>query len=109
MSRKNVDCFVRLYMVPGLQHCFGGRGPDSFGEVYELKFDDPQHSVDASLEQWVEKTTAPSIIIASKFEGQEQTDAKMTRPLCPYPQAAKYRGSGDPNDAANFECERPKK
>jgi feruloyl esterase len=49
------------------------------------------------------------MIIASKFEGQDQTHAKMTRPLCPYPQAAKYKGSGDPNDAANFECERPKK
>ena len=60
-------------------------------------------------ERKVEKGTAPSIIIASKFEGQDRTHAKMTRPLCPYPQSAKYKGSGDPNDAANFECERPKK
>ena len=109
MGQKDVDSFVRLYMAPGFQHCFGGPGPDSFGAVGDLKFDDPQHSVDASLELWVEKGTAPSIIIASKFEGQDRTHAKMTRPLCPYPQAAKYKGSGDPNDAANFECERPKK
>jgi hypothetical protein len=109
MGQKNVDSFVRLYMAPGMQHCTGGPGPDSFGAVGDLKFDDPQHSVDASLEQWVEKATVPSIIIASKFEGQDQTHAKMTRPLCPYPQAGKYKGSGDPNNAANFECERPKK
>jgi feruloyl esterase len=109
MGQKEVDSFVRLYMAPGVQHCAGGPGPDSFGAVGDLKFDDPQHSLNASLEQWVEKGTAPSTIIASKFEGQDRTRAKMTRPLCQYPQAAKYKGSGDPNDAANFECERPKK
>ena len=109
MGQRDVDTFVRLYMAPGMQHCLGGPGPDSFGAFYDLKFDDPQHSVYASLEQWVEKATAPSIVIASKFEGRDRTHAKMTRPLCPYPQAAKYKGSGDPNDAANFECERPKK
>jgi len=109
MGQKDVDSFVRLYMVPGVQHCAGGPGPDSFGAVGDLKFDDPQHSVDASLEQWVEKGTAPSTIIASKFEDQDGAHAKMTRPLCPYPQAAKYKGSGDPNDAANFECEQRKK
>jgi hypothetical protein len=109
MGQKDVDSFVRLYMVPGMQHCLGGPGTDSFGAVYDLKFDDPQHSMDASLEQWVEKSTAPSVIIASKFEDSDPTHAKMTRPLCPYPQAAKYKGSGDPNNAANFECERPKK
>jgi Tannase and feruloyl esterase len=109
MGQKDVDSFVRLYMVSGMKHCLGGPGADSFGEAFDLKFDDPQHSVYASLEQWVEKATAPSTIIASKFEGEDETHAKMTRPLCPYPQAAKYKGSGDPNDAANFECERPKK
>jgi feruloyl esterase len=109
MGQNNVDSFVRLYMVPGMKHCLGGPGTDSFGGTNDLKFDDPQHSVDASLEQWVEKGTAPSSIIASKFEDQDPAHAKMTRPLCPYPQAAKYKGSGDPNDAANFECKRPKK
>jgi hypothetical protein len=109
MGQKDVDSFVRLYMVPGMQHCLGGPGTDSFGAFDDLKFDDPQHSIEASLEQWVEKATAPSMIIASKFEDQDPTHAKMTRPLCPYPQAAKYKGSGGPNDAANFDCERPKK
>jgi len=104
MGQKDVDSFVRVYMAPGVQHCGGGPGPDSFGAVGDLKFDDPPHSLDASLEQWVEKGTAPSIVIASKFEGQDRTKAKMTRPLCPYPQAAKYKGSGDTNDAVNFVC-----
>ena len=62
--------------------------------------------LDASLEQYVEQGTAPSAIIGSKFEGQDRLHAMMTRPLCPYPKAAKYKGSGDPNDAANFECQR---
>ena len=106
MGQHDVDSFVRLYMVPGMQHCGGGPGPDSFGAVGDLKFDDPQHSMDASLEQWVEKGTVPSTIIASKFEGQDRTHAKMTRPLCTYPQTAKYKGSGDTNDAANFVCQK---
>jgi Tannase and feruloyl esterase len=106
MGQKDADSFVRVYMAPGMQHCGGGPGADSFGAVGDLKFDDPQHSLDASLEQWVEKGTAPSTIIASKFEGQDRTHAKMTRPLCPYPQAANYKGSGDTNDAANFVCQK---
>jgi feruloyl esterase len=106
MGSKNVKSFVRLYMAPGVQHCGGGPGPDSFGAVGDLKFDDPQRSMDASLEQWVEKGTVPSTIIASKFEGQDRTHAKMTRPLCTYPLVAKYKGSGDTNDAASFVCQK---
>ena len=74
------------------------------GKTAQLNFDDPQHSVYAALEQWVEKGTAPGPIVASK-DGEDQQHPKMTRPLCPYPQAAKYKGSGDTNDASNFKCE----
>jgi feruloyl esterase len=105
MGERAAQSFVRLYMVPGVQHCDGGPGPDSFGQVGKLVFDDPLHSVDAALEQWVEKGAAPSAIIASKYTDDKQ-HAKMTRPLCAYPQAAKYQGSGDTNDAANFGCEK---
>src|SRR3954471_2383619 len=63
MGQKDVDSFIRLYMAPGVQHCGGGPGADSFGAVGDLKFDDPQHSMDASLEQWREKGTAPATII----------------------------------------------
>jgi feruloyl esterase len=105
MGQRDADSFVRLYMVPGMQHCDNGPGPDSFGQVGRLAFDDPQHSVDAALEQWVEKGMAPSTIIAAKYSGDDKQHATMTRPLCVYPQAAKYKGSGDTNDAANFVCE----
>ncbi len=105
MGQKDADSFLRLYMAPGVQHCGGGPGPDSFGAVGDLNFDDPTHSVDASLERWVEKGKAPGVIIASKYEGHDRSQAKMTRPFCPYPQAAKYKGTGDTNDAGSFVCE----
>jgi hypothetical protein len=105
MGPRDADSFVRLYMVPGMQHCDNGPGPDSFGQVGKLTFDDPQHSVDAALEQWVEKGAAPSTIIAAKNSADDKPHATMTRPLCAYPQAAKYKGSGDTNDAANFVCQ----
>ena len=105
MGQKDADSFVRLYMASGVQHCEGGPGADSFGAVGDLNFDDPTHSVDASLEKWVDKGKAAGMIIASKYEGHDRSQAKMTRPLCPYPQAAKYKGAGDTNDAASFVCE----
>lgn len=108
MGRRDVDSFMRLYMVPGMQHCDDGPGANSFGQVGRLNFDDPQHSAYAALEQWVEKGTAPSTIVASKY-GDDKQHPTMTRPLCAYPQAAKYKGSGDTNDAANFACEAGKK
>src|SRR5579871_1787976 len=109
MGQKEVDSFARLYMVPGMQHCEGGPGADSFGQVGELKFDDPTHSVDAALERWVEKGKAPGEIIASKAASKDSDKEGMTRPLCPYPQAAKYKGSGATNDAGSFVCEVGKK
>lgn len=105
MGRSDVDSFVRLYMVPGMQHCDDGPGADSFGQVGQLNFDDPQHSVYATLEQWVEKGTAPGSIIASKL-GDDRLHPKMTRPLCSYPLAAKYKGGGDTNNAASFVCQK---
>jgi feruloyl esterase len=58
----------------------------------------------AALEQWVEHGTAPDVMIAS-----HRTNGKVdrTRPLCPYPQVAKYKGSGSIDDAANFACAAP--
>jgi Tannase and feruloyl esterase len=105
MGHRDADSFVRLYMLPGVQHCWGGPGADAFGAVGNLTFDDPQQSVNAALQQWVEKGTAPGTIIAAKYEGTDRQHAKMTRPLCVYPQKAKYKGTGDANDARNFACE----
>ena len=104
MGKSTTDSFVRLYMVPGMQHCDNGPGAGSFGQVGQLVFNDPQHSVDASLEQWVEKGIAPSTLVAAKFTPADRQHPKMTRPLCAYPEVAKYKGSGDTYDAANFVC-----
>lgn len=103
MGGSNVESFARLYLAPGMQHCGGGPGPDEFGEVgLNPPLTDPQHNVFAALEQWVENGTAPGAIIATHASAP-----KMQRPLCPYPQVAKYKGSGDTNDAGNFACSTP--
>jgi feruloyl esterase len=86
--------FVRLYLVPGMQHCAGGPGTASFGAYGE----DGAEMLTA-LERWVEDGTAPDSIIAAK-----QGSTPRTRPLCPYPQVARYKGTGSTDDAANFEC-----
>jgi len=79
---------VRLFMIPGMNHCGGGEGPNVFNTV-------------STLEHWVEDGKAPDQVLASHL-----TDGKVdrTRPLCPYPRKAQYLGTGDPNDAANFVC-----
>jgi len=112
MGGNQVESFARLYMVPGMQHCASGPGPDSFGQNAG-GVSDAQHNIELALEQWVEKGVAPTAIIASKSgaTGPDPADsakpAKITRPLCPFPQIAKYKGSGDTNDAANFACSAP--
>jgi hypothetical protein len=111
MGRGNTDSFVRLYMVPGLQHCGGGPGANVFGQLGISPVNDPQHNIYLALEEWVENRRAPSAIIASKLEGDGlmgNVNVKMTRPICAYPEEAKYKGAGDPNDATNFVCAREK-
>ena len=107
MGRKETNSFVRLYMVPGLQHCGGGPGANSFGQWGVLPpGNDPQHDVQSAVEQWVEKGIAPKEIIATKHvsDFDPSSGVQMTRPLCPYPQLAKYKGKGDTNDASSFVC-----
>ncbi len=104
MGEQETEAFAMLYMVPGMQHCGGGPGPDSFGQGGGGA-KDAQHNVAVALEQWVEKGIAPTAIVATKDEGGDPAKgAKMTRLLCPYPQIAKYKGKGNPNDAASFAC-----
>jgi Tannase and feruloyl esterase len=106
MGQSETNRFVRLYMVPGMQHCGGGPGPDVFGQSGSGPANDPEHNAYLALEQWVEKDAAPSHLIATKYadESNPASGIKMTRPLCPYPEVAKYKGTGDLNDAANFVC-----
>jgi feruloyl esterase len=101
MGPKVAAEFVRLYMVPGMQHCGGGPGPDSFGATPSGPKEDPQHSMSATLERWVEAGIPPDKIIATKYAGK---DVVRARPLCPYPQVARYSGTGSTDDAVNFKC-----
>jgi Tannase and feruloyl esterase len=82
---------VRLFLAPGMGHCGGGEGPNVFDKV-------------GALERWVENGIAPEQLIAS-----HSTEGKVdrTRPLCPYPQVARYKGAGSIDEAANFVCQTP--
>lgn len=82
---------IRLFMVPGMAHCMGGEGPNSFDKM-------------APLVEWVEKGRAPNQIVATHLTADV---ADRTRPLCPYPQVAKYKGAGSIDEAASFACARP--
>jgi feruloyl esterase len=103
MGAKQTDGFLRLYLAPGMQHCGGGPGPDSFGQN-DLDAADPQHSVTKALERWVEDREAPGKIIATKYktDGNPASDVVRTRPLRPFPQVARHIGSGNTDDAASF-------
>jgi feruloyl esterase len=107
-GRREADAFVRLYMVPGMQHCGGGPGPNSFGQFGEAPSNEPERNVLMALERWVETGRAPSAIIAAKFVDDDPAKGvQTTRPLCPYPEVATYRGQGDPHAAASFVCAPP--
>jgi len=96
--------FVRLYMVPGMEHCGGGTGPNVFGQA-GTPAGDRFHNIDTALEAWVEQGTAPHEIIATKFKNNDPKLAvERTRPLCMWPEVAKYKGSGSTDEAANFSC-----
>jgi feruloyl esterase len=88
---KRVVNSMRLFMVPGMNHCSGGDGTSSFDGL-------------AALEQWVEQKKAPEQLHGSHFTGNA---LDRTRPLCPYPQIAAYKGTGSTDDEANFVCKVP--
>jgi feruloyl esterase len=94
--------FYRLFMVPGMGHCGGGVGANSFGNGASAQTD-PDHDVISALDRWVETGVAPDKIISSGTVVGD-TSKPLTRPLCPYPQVARYSGTGDPNVAASFAC-----
>ena len=104
MGAKDTGSFVRLFMVPGMQHCGGGPGPSDFGQA-GVAMDDPMHNVDAALEAWVEKGSAPEQVIAKKYKGAgPSSGVARTRPLCAYPKVVQWNGKGSTDDAANFIC-----
>jgi feruloyl esterase len=83
--------YARLFMVPGMYHCSGGPGPNTFDAL-------------TPLVTWVEKGVAPETIAATKFTTDTPPAVQMTRPLCVFPKVAKYRGRGSTSVAANFTC-----
>jgi feruloyl esterase len=85
-----VNDSYRLFMVPGMNHCGGGDGTSTFDMM-------------SALEQWVEQGKAPDSIPASRVRNAA---VDRTRPLCPYPQVAKYSGSGSTDEGKNFTCAR---
>ncbi|HXJ92711.1 MAG TPA: tannase/feruloyl esterase family alpha/beta hydrolase [Terriglobia bacterium] len=108
MGQATTESFLRLYMVPGMWHCGGGPGPNYFMEDNRTAPGDAKHNIYAALEQWVEKNVAPPAIVATKYNDDNPAKGiKMTRPLCAYPQIAKYKGTGDTSDAVNFVCAKP--
>jgi len=102
-----VDDFYRLFLAPGMGHCGGGPGPNLFGGTSDAHTPfDPEHNALAAVVDWVEKGKAPASLIATKYKGDDvKAETVMQRPLCPYPQMAHYKGVGDTNQAASFECQ----
>jgi feruloyl esterase len=90
-SSSAVSESYRLFMVPGMAHCAGGDGVSTFDAL-------------SALETWVEHGKAPDQIQGTRVGNGR---VERSRPLCPYPQVARYKGAGDPNDAANFVCQAP--
>jgi feruloyl esterase len=109
MGAKETGTFVRLFMVPGMQHCGGGSGPNSFGQLSGVE-GSPLDDIDAALERWVEEGVAPERIIATKHKtgSNRASGVARTRPLCSYPQVARWNGTGSTDDAANFTCAEPR-
>jgi feruloyl esterase len=84
--------FFRLFMVPGMFHCRGGVGADRFDAL-------------TAVIDWVERGVLPQSLTATRVEDGQVT---RTRPLCPYPQVARYGGSGSVDAAASFACADPR-
>jgi hypothetical protein len=80
--------FIRLFMAPGVSHCGGGTGPAPSGQQ-------------EALLAWVEEGKAPDALLATQ---RDRSGATRSRPLCPYPLVAKFKGTGSTDDAANFVC-----
>lgn len=88
VGEQAVGKSIQLYMVPGMTHCQGGVGTDTFDKM-------------AAIEEWVAKGTAPKAIVASHVSNGR---VDRTRPLCAYPQVARYKGTGSTDSAENFSC-----
>ena len=100
--------FYRLFMAPGMSHCYGGAGPTNFGALNHEPLPKPDADNDLleALDAWVEKGHAPEQITATEFT--ETGDVRRQMPICAYPKVAMYV-AGDPNSIKSFQCKVPAK
>jgi feruloyl esterase len=97
--------FFRVFLVPGLYHCSNGPGPTAYGGSVPSPVVDADHDMTSAVDRWIEKGIAPEKIIATKYvDNIASKGIALQRPLCSYPMVARYKGSGDMNDASNFAC-----
>jgi feruloyl esterase len=112
--------FFRLFMVPGMSHCWDGAGPSAFGNEEVPApglIEDAEHDIVLALDRWVLQGIAPARIIATKLPATASdlntvadagtANVNLTRPLCAYPNVARYIGNGSTDAAQNFRCVAP--
>lgn len=107
---RHTQSFARLFMVPGMNHCAGGPGPNTFGGAGQPAGSplDRTHDMVEALDAWVDRGIPPTQIIATKYNNDAPSQGvAFTRPLCLYPQRAVYRGFGNQSDAASYACATP--
>jgi feruloyl esterase len=90
-AMQETRSFYRLFLVPGMSHCYGGPGLNTFDGF-------------PAIENWVEKGIVPDSIVAARVDGIR---TEMTRPVCAYPRIARYRRAGSLGDATSFSCPPP--
>jgi Tannase and feruloyl esterase len=111
LGQDEIASFARLYLMPGVKHCAGGPGPDSIGQfgLPGMKNSNAGNNVIHALEDWVEDGKAPQAITATKYaelpdHHDDPNKILVTRPICPYPQQAHYKGTGSNKAASSFTC-----
>ena len=107
MGADAAQSAVRLYMVPGMEHCLNGPGPNVMGQLSLPGAGGPGTGALDLLQQWVEKGKAPDSVLAVKLSGTKEAPVTTVRPICPFPQEAKYDGKGDPKVPGSFACVAP--
>jgi feruloyl esterase len=110
-SGRQAKDAVRLFMVPGVQHCFGGTGPDAFGQLNAPQpGETPDRNMVAALQAWVEGGTAPETIVARRghggLMGMPAMGPERQRLLCAYPAKAVFKAGADPDKASSYSCQR---
>jgi Tannase and feruloyl esterase len=112
-SGRAADKSMRLFMVPGVQHCFGGPGPDLFGQIVPPAADaKAANNLGAALQAWVESGHAPDAIVGHKGSPESEPMPapvlleEKQRLLCAYPLIAVLRKNSDPDKAASYVCKK---